>query len=454
MTTDAGAFSTAGLELVKRELGGIREFYESRMNAEIPPLREEMERMGSQLAKLQDARRQGDKLALLHQYGQYGGIQGGDRVRVPFGKYAGLDHLDLACARSLLSAQLREPSGANPRMLEDWQSNLKAAMDSTTAGSGDELVDTQEARALWDDVNLETAVAPLFNTVQMPSNPFQIPLQLGDVNWYPGTENTAVTGSALSTARQTLTAHELVAEVPWSYDLDEDAVIAMMDELRRSLLRNAHEVIDDVILNGDSTLQNNINADGATIAATTAGTGHFLIGFDGLLHLPLVDNAAMGNNHNAAVGVDMFNEIRGKLGKYGARPSELAYVTDVNTFIKSLTISSFRTLDKFGPQATLLTGQLGAVEGIPVIVSEQMRLTDADGKVTSGGNANTKGRLLIVNRSQWRVGFKRELTIETVRDAQKRQNIMVVSFRIALQERSGSRSSATHTALQYNITGV
>ena len=447
MTTDNGAFSTASLELVKRELGGIREFYESRMNSEIPPLKEEVERLGAQLVKLQDSRRQGDRMAILNQYA-------GDRSRVLLGKYAGLDHLDLACARSLLSAQLREPSGANPRMLEDWQSNLKAAMDSTTAGSGDELVDTQEARALWDDVNLETAIAPLFNTVQMPSNPFQIPLQLGDVNWYPGTENTAVTGSAPATARQTLTAHELVAEVPWSFDLDEDAVIAMMDELRRSLLRNAHEVIDDVILNGDTTAQNNINADGATTAATTAGTGHFLIAFDGLLHQPLVDNAAMANNHNAAVSADMFNEIRGKLGKYGVRPSELAYITDVNTFIKSLSVDSFRTLDKFGPHATLLTGQLGAVEGIPVIVSEQMRLSDADGKVTSGGNANTKGRLLIVNRSQWRVGFKRELSIETVRDAQKRQNIMVVSFRIALQERSGARASASHTALQYNITGV
>ena len=31
---------------------------------------------------------------------------------------------------------------------------------------------------------------------------------------------------------------------------------------------------------------------------------------------------------------------------------------------------------------------------------------------------------------------------------------MVVSFRIALQERSGDRSKATHTALQYNITGI
>ena len=439
---------TEHLDLIKRELTGIRDFYEARLNAEVPPIKEELDRVAGQVSKLHERWRAGEKRALLNQYA------GGERPRVSFGKYAGLDHLDLACVRSLLAAQQRDPAGMSPRMLEDWQTSLKAAMDSTTAGSGGELVDTQEARALWDDVNLETAVAPLFNTIHMPSNPFQIPLQLGDVNWYPGTQNTAVTSTALSTSRQTLTAHELVAEVPWSYDLDEDAVIAMMEELRRSLLGNAREVIDDVILNGDITTTNNINADGATIAASTAGKGHWLLGFDGLLHLPLVDNTGQANNHNSAVSGDMFNEVRAKLGKYGVRPSEVVYITDVNTFIRSLSISSFRTLDKFGPQATILTGQLGAVEGIPVIVSEQMALADSDGKVTGAGNTASTGRLLAVNRSQWRVGFKRELTIETVRDAQKRQNIMVVSFRIALQEHGGARSSATHTALQYNITGV
>ena len=83
-----------------------------------------------------------------------------------------------------------------------------------------------------------------------------------------------------------------------------------------------------------------------------------------------------------------------------------------------------------------------------------MGLADTDGKVTDSGNGTDAGRLLIVNRSQWRVGVKRELAVETVRDAPKRQNIMVVSFRIAIQERSRSRSTATHTALQYDITGV
>ena len=348
---------TQELELIKREMAGIRDFYQSRMDAELPPLKEEVGRIASELGRVQNTWREGEKRSILARYTD------GDWVRVPYGKYTGLDLLDMACVRSLLTAQVRDPSGVNPRMLEDWQVNFKAAMDSTTAGTGDELVDTQEARALWDDVNLETAVAPLFNTIQMPSNPFQIPLQLSDVNWYPGTENVATKSTSLTTARQTLTAYELVAEVPWSYDPDEDSVIAMMEELRRGLLRNAREVIDDVILNGDTTTTNNINADGATISTTDAGKGHWLLGFDGLLHLPLVDNTSQAVNHAGAVSDDMFNEIRTKMGKYGVRPSDTAYITDVNTFIRALSIGNFRTLDKFGPQATVLTGQLGRWKG-------------------------------------------------------------------------------------------
>ena len=440
--------STWELETIKNEVAEVREFYRQRLDADLPPLQEELERLSRAVGDITEKQRAGERQAMLARYA--GG--GNDRPRVPFGKYHGMDALDLACVRSVLAAQQREPGDANPRMLEDWQTNLKAAMDSATAGSGDELVATGEAAALWADINLETHVAGLFTRVDMPTNPFEIPLQLGNVSWYPGTENTATADTALTTARQTLTAYELVAEVPWSLTLEEDAVIAMAAEVRTTLVRNAVEVIDDVLLNADATATNNINADGATISASAAGKAHWLLGFDGLLHLPLVDNTGQGNDHAAAPSADLFNEVRGMLGKYGVRPSELAYVADVGTYIKSLGIDEFRTLDKLGPQATLLNGQLAQVDGIPVIVSEQLAKSDADGKVTDGGNDNDKGRLLVVNRTQWRLGFRRELMIETTRDIQKRQNIMVVSMRLAFMERTGDRAKATHTALQYNVT--
>ena len=441
--------STWEMETIKNEMAEVREFYRQRLDADLPPLQEEIKRLSQAVGEITERRREAERQQVLAHYN--GGAGSGERPVVPFGKYQGMDALDLACVRSVLAAQQREPGDADSRGLEAWQANLKAAMDSTTASRGDELVPTAEAATLWADVNLDTHVAALFPRVDMPTNPFQLPLQLGNVSWYPGTENTATTDTALATARQTLTAYELVAEVPWSLTLDEDAVIAMAGEVRSTLVRNAVEVIDDVLLNADTTAVNNINADTATITASDAGKGHWLIGFDGLLHLPLVDNTAQGNDHGDAPDADMYNEVRGLLGKYGVRPSELAYIVDVSTYIKSLGAEEFRTLDKLGPQATILNGQLAQVDGIPVIVSEQMAKSDDDGKVTSGAT-NAKGRLLLVNRSQWRLGFRRELMIETTRDIQKRQNIMVVSMRLAFMERSGNRGAASHTALQYNIT--
>ena len=178
---------TQEIDLIKSEVASIKEFYDQRMDKEIPPIKEEVDRVATSVREIHERWRRGEKAAILAQYA------GMDRPRVAYGKYKGLDMLDLAFMRSLLNAQLRQPIGINPGTLEEWQTNLKAAMDSTTAGTGDELVPTQEAGALWMDVNLETMVAPLFSRVEMPSNPFEIPLQLGDVNWFPGTENIATT---------------------------------------------------------------------------------------------------------------------------------------------------------------------------------------------------------------------------------------------------------------------
>jgi len=432
--------TTQELEAVKKELADVTAF----VREHAVPLSEERARLREAVAEVTEAENRTRRSALLRP-----GADG--RPVVEAGRYQGFDALDLAVARSLHRTAQLHGEGAE---VTEWGLNIKAAMDSLTAGSGDELVPAGAATQLWRDVNLETMVASLFSRIDMPTTPFDIPLQLGDVNWYPGTENVSAKSTALTTGKQTLTAHELVAEVPWSLSLEEDAVVAMLPEVRRTLVRNAAEVIDDVLLNGDTTATNNINGDGATITATTPGKAHWLIGFDGLLHLPLIDNTSQANNLNGAVTAAAYNSLLKMLGKYGVRNNEVVFVTDVNTFLTSLAIEEVETVDKLGPRATILTGQLGVVYGHPLIVSEQMRLADTDGKVTDAGNGTDTGRILAVNSTQWRVGFRRELSIETERDIQKRQNVMVVSLRLAFDERTGARSSASHTALQYNITGV
>jgi hypothetical protein len=289
----------------------------------------------------------------------------------------------------------------------------------------------------------------------MPSNPFDMPLQLGDTNWYPTTENVQALTTGLTTAKATLTAYGLKTGVPFSDELEEDAVIALIPEIRRSLVRNAAEIIDDVLLNADTTTTNNINADGSTISTTTPGKAHWLLGFDGMIHQPLVDNTAMSVSHSAVVSADGYNEILAMLGRYAIprRRGEVVYFADVRTAVRSLSIAEFETVDVAGARATLSTGEILNVYGKPLIQSEQMLAADSDGKVTAAGSTAT-GRILVANTTQWRVGFRRTIEVESDREPGKSQTTMYVSFRIALTERSGDRSSATHTALLYNITGI
>lgn len=367
-----------------------------------------------------------------------------------------------AIKRRLASwGRVGEPSGFN-RFKDaalSWRSQMfqviRKALDSTTASSGDELVPTMEAAELWMDVNLDTKVLPLFIQSPMPTNPFDIPSQFGDVNWYPTAENEQGTTTTVSTGKMTLTAYELKAGVPFSDTLEEDAIIALVPELRRNLAMNGAEVIDDVMLNGDTTTTNGINSDGATISKTTAGKAQWLLGFDGLIHLPIIDNTAQRTAHSSTITAGLFNKNLRLLGKYAApaRRGDVVHLSDVNTLITAMTIAQVETEEKFGPRATISSGELASVYGVPYILSEQFKLADTDGKVTNSGG-NTVGRVLTVNTTQWRVGFRREMTFEADREPGKSQTTLYVSFRIAFGERTGTRSSASHTAIQYDISGV
>ena len=312
----------AEIDTIKRELAEINSFVRERfdpVSSSVDLLREETERLERSVLELQQRDRAVRRESLMRQAGD------DSPLTVPEGPYVGMDVLDLALLRRFAYSQRREAfgpawlerteeakrmlaDGATPatvqethrssaRKLSAWhrvgrrstgqfesfsrpvlQSMTRAAMDSTTAGSGDELVATLEARELWMDVHLQTLVAPLVPMINMPSSPFDIPRQLGDVSFYPGTENVAPTSTALGTSKTTMTAYELVGQVPYSFTLEEDAVIALLPEIRAGLVRNVAETLDDIILNADTSTSNNINADGATIAPGNAGKGHWLLG--------------------------------------------------------------------------------------------------------------------------------------------------------------------------------
>lgn len=334
---------------------------------------------------------------------------------------------------------------------KDLTETIGKALDATTAGSGDEYVPTGMAAELWQDMFISAKVAGAIPRLNMPTDPFDAPLGWTSGTWRKGTPNTAITAQDATTAKSTLTSTEQVYEVDWSYDLDEDSIIAVLPTLRQELARDGAEQIDRFIMHADSTDANtgNINSDDAN----PADDSYYLTnGQDGIRHLYLVDNTGQSTAVNAVLTDALMLAGVGRLGKYAADINNLAIVADARTYIAMLGLTNVATMDKFGPQATILTGELAKYLNIPVLVSGAVSQYDTDGKytTTSPSTNDVYGSLSIIHRPSWRVGFRRQLLLEVDQLIQKRQFIMVVSFRLAVAAR-GTRSSAVHTAGIHDI---
>ena len=361
---------------------------------------------------------------------------------------------ELALGRMILNAR----GAVLPDEMESKFQSLadkaqKYTLTTEDAGAGAELVPVGTWSALFEDTHAATQVMNLFRPfVQMTSKTEELP-EMGDALFYkPAGEGQAVTATDPVTAKRTLTAFTLKSQVDVSDEESDDAIVHMLSTIRQTLIRNGAETIDELILNGDSTGGTaNINDYGATIPTDS----RFLVGFNGLIYYCL--NELTGTPQKSSLTtleVADFATLISMLGKYGDNPDRCAFLIDRGTKNKAILLSDFTTKDKMGEKATLLTGQIGQVFGVPVVMSAGILKSDANGRVDGAtpGN-NTLGRIVLVNRDMWKVGMRKVVTVRTERSEAKGVTSLVCTMRIGLQC-FGDRSDAkySHTALGYNIT--
>ena len=332
---------------------------------------------------------------------------------------------------------------------------MQKLLDATTAGAGDEFVPTGMAAELWGDAFLASRIVGALGVVPMPTDPFDSPVGWGAITWRKGGAGEATAAQDPATAKSTMTATEQIAEVNWDYDLDEDAVIAVLPTLRPELSRSGSEQMDAFVLNADATASStgNVNLDDDTPATDAY---YLSLGQDGIRHYYLVDRTSQSTDVSTTLTDALWRAGIARMGKYGADPGNIVATTNAKTYLLSiLSLTNVRTLDKFGPAATILNGELARMDGIPLIVSESMPLAEDDGRVSATAANNDEGQIAFVRQDMWKVGFRRQLMIEIDRDIRKRIYIMVLSFRIAVAVQDQGDSTARgkdHTAGIHGIT--
>ena len=116
---------------------------------------------------------------------------------------------------------------------------------------------------------------------------------------------------------------------------------------------------------------------------------------------------------------------RKALGAWGLNPSELVLFVSTQAYYELLEDTNFLTVDKAGPAATLLTGQVGSVGNTPVVVSASF-----DGVVA--GNAAA----VIVNAMNFLAGTHRGMRVDSDDIIAEQRSILVASMRIGMTQLS------------------
>lgn len=301
------------------------------------------------------------------------------------------------------------------------------ALHSTGSGVGDEWVPTEHSPTLQDAVRLLARVAPLFRLLNMPTDPFVLPVRgtlpeavlLGESTSDTPASNLVTVANPV-TANKTLDTRKIGFRVPFATELVEDSIIAILPWLRDEMRQVMAHSLDAGILDGDTAGTHQDN-DTHTAANTSINVRR---GWEGLRKLATTKSDASG-------GLTLANirSLRGSMGKYAATPSGLALITSVAGYMKLLGLGQVETLEKYGPQATVLTGELGRIDGIPIIVSEDYKQNLATSGVNTVGGPNTFTSLVVANTRSFVVGQRRGVTIRSFSDPIGEQEQLVVTAR-------------------------
>jgi len=300
------------------------------------------------------------------------------------------------------------------------------AMDTAESGFGQQLVGAQYVNQLWEAARNNDTIVGRIREVPMTAVDQYIPID-GDLPemYFVGESTadsaTAYTASNTGSNRRQLSAKKFTIQEIWSGELDEESIIPFTPFLREKLNMAAAVYLGSAYYNGDTTNAGtgNINSDDAD----PTDTKHYLA-FDGIRHYWLVDATGNGVDAGGPVVSGDIETVRGLLNgqgndidnliktiNWGKNARDLLLVCDWDTYLALTQLDEVTTIDKYGPQATVITGELANFRGIPIISPPYAQKTEADGKASTTEANNTRGQITILNPRGFVAGVRRDVQL-------------------------------------------
>ena len=213
----------------------------------------------------------------------------------------------------------------------------------------------------------------------------------------------------------TLTASKLATREYIGYEEDEDSIIPIAGIVRDAIVRRMARTSDASILGTGQTAP-------FTELEELAG-GH------------------TGNTVTTGSTTDMFTKAelhtaRTNMGQWGMNPSDLVCFLSQAAYYSLLTDSDVTTVDKYGDNAVIKSGELGKLYGISLVVSDAFEAAAA-----------SKAVGILVNPSNYLIGNHRGLTLEMATDVVAQQRAMVATRRFGFIAKEAGAAGKASMAL-------
>lgn len=317
----------------------------------------------------------------------------------------------------------------------------RAFVDSSTAGA--EWIPDRFSPEVYMAFEMPSSLQQLVASVSL-AGPTIKPKLTGQARAYKlsainSDDPAALRAVSITTDTQTLDANGLYVRMIVDRIASEDAAIPVISVLQANMVKTVNDAYDDAMINGDtaSTHQDGIaswNARsrwGSTGLGGTADHRRTMLGWRALAY----DRSGTVDQGSGQTVLKVLEDLVGGMGEIAAQNVVILVSPEVY-FKKLLLDSNMITVDKMGAMASLITGQVSAIGGRPVVPTRWLTADlAATGLYTGSGS---KSGVLAVVPDAFKHYVRRGPAVEVEVSASTQSTSLVITQRKSMDTLTAS----------------
>jgi HK97 family phage major capsid protein len=289
-----------------------------------------------------------------------------------------------------------------------------------TNDQGADWIQTAVSQVYIPEFELEYTLEDKFKSINMPTNPYIMPVSSGVTKARKAAEGATLTASNFNAGKLTMNAVKIGEFFLMPEEISEDSAPDILSLAKSELVMAQKRAVEAALISGDSDgthIDSDIQALGSDVAEKF---------WPGLRQMALANSGATVN-FNGPVTESGLLAMRSKMKKFGVNPKDLLWIVGPSVHAQMLGLTSVMTVDKFGPQAQILNGALSAIFGAPIYVAGALR-EDLNATGVYDGVTQTKGSVLLVNHRRFYVGIRRPVEVRLQMALPNQDQFMLASY--------------------------